>query len=145
MILSEVEGEVVLDASLFLAAISAKEIHHDSARKLYDAMPEDQPFVVPALFRTEVISALSRRREPDELLDAVDALISGPRFHVVALERPLLERATIIAREARLRAYDSVYAALAMERGAALLTLDVDVSVKLTATFPQLALVALQQ
>lgn len=87
MILTEVEGEVVLDASLFLAAISDKEIHHASARKLYEAMPEDRPSVVPALFRIEVLSALARRREPNELLDAVDALLSGPRFHVVALER----------------------------------------------------------
>jgi predicted nucleic acid-binding protein len=95
------------------------------------------------LFRIEVLSALSRRREPDELLDAVDALTSGPRFHVAALDRPLLERATAIARQARVRAYDAVYAALALEREASLMTLDVDVCVKLRAAFPEVALVAL--
>lgn len=59
--LPELEGEVVLDASLFLAVISLNEIHHESARKLYDGMPADRPFIVPVLFRIEVLSALSPR------------------------------------------------------------------------------------
>jgi predicted nucleic acid-binding protein len=84
---------------------------------------------------------LARRGEGAEVLDAVDALVSGPRFYPISLEAPLLERATSVARSARLRAYDAVYAAVALERRASLVTLDGDVCSRLTAAFPELVLV----
>jgi predicted nucleic acid-binding protein len=127
---------------VFLAAISPSEIHHAAARALYDTAPEDRPFLVPSLFRTEVLSALARRRESEELLDTVEVLVSGPRFHSVAIDAGLIERAGEVARLARLRAYDAVYAALALERGAAFLTLDVEVRSKLSRAFPELPLIA---
>jgi len=136
--------ELVLDASLFLSAISPGETHHGQARALYDAAPEAGPFLVPALFRVEVLSALARRRESSELLDLVDTLVSGPRFRSIPVEAPLLERAASVASSARLRAYDAVYAALALEQNAALLTLDDEVCVKLNATFAELVLVTLE-
>lgn len=135
------DAEHVLDASAFLAAISPREIHHVRARELYDSAPEDRSFLVPALFRVEVLAALARRGEREEVLDAVDALVSGPRFHSIAVEPSLLRRAAIVARAARLRAYDAVYAALALERSAALVTLDGDVCSRLMATFPDVMLV----
>jgi predicted nucleic acid-binding protein len=46
-----------------------------------------------------------------------------------------------VARAARLRAYDAVYAALALERGAVLLTLDREVCSKLDGAFPEALLV----
>jgi predicted nucleic acid-binding protein len=134
-------SDVVLDAAVFVAAISPSEIHHTAARDLYDTAPEDRPFLVPALFRTEVLAALARRRESDELLDTVEVLISGPRFHSVSIDAPLIERASEVARAARLRAYDAIYAALALERNAALLTLDGEVSAKLSEVYPELRLI----
>jgi predicted nucleic acid-binding protein len=135
------DRDSVLDASLFLAKISPAEKHHVLASQLYDSAPETQRFVVPALFRVEVLAALARRNERDEVLDIVDAIVSGPRFYPVALEAPLLERAAEVARSARLRAYDAVYAALALERDAALVTLDRDVCSKLDAAFPEIVVV----
>ena len=79
-------SDLVLDAAVFVAAISPSEIHHAAARDLYDTAPEDRPFIVPALFRTEVLAALARRRESDELLDTVEVLILGPRFHSVSID-----------------------------------------------------------
>lgn len=135
------DAELILDASLFLAAISPGELHHAPARALYDAAPDTQPFLVPSLFRLEVLAALARRRESTELLDAVDAMVSGPRFHSVTLEAPLLERSAAVARAARLRAYDAVYAALALESGGALLTLDRELCSKLDGAFPEAMLI----
>jgi predicted nucleic acid-binding protein len=128
----------VLDASVFVAALSPAEIHHREARALYDSYDERRAFLVPSLFCVEVIAALARRGEPEEVLDTVGVLVSGPRFHSVAIDDSLIETAIRVARSARLRAYDSVYASLALSRNAALLTLDADVRSKLGEVFPTL-------
>jgi predicted nucleic acid-binding protein len=133
--------DAVLDASVFVAAISPTEVHHKSARKLYLSHLADRPFIIPSLFRIEVISALARRGESSELIDTVDVLVSGPRFHSVALDAPLVEQAARVARTARLRAYDSVYVALALGRGAALYTLDAEARTKIAQAFPRLKVV----
>ena len=132
----------VLDASVFIAAISPSEIHHRAARGLYDSHAEDHVFLVPSLFRIEVLAALARRGEPDELLDTADVLVSGPRFHAVAVNDALIDTATHVARSVRLRAYDAVYVALALNRDASLLTLDADVRAKIAVAFPGLNLVS---
>ncbi len=133
-------SDIVLDASVFLAAISPHEVHHQAARALYDTAPEDRPFLVPALFRTEVLAALAQRRENEEFMDTVDVLVSGPRFHSVAIDSALIERASQVARAAHLRAYDAVYAALALDRGAQLMTLDGEVRSRLLGAFPDILL-----
>ena len=138
-------SRAVLDASVFVAAISPREIHHLAARDLYEAYAADRAFLVPALFRVEVLAALSRRAEPDELLDTVDLLVSGPRFHRVPLDGVLIERAVQVARAARLRAYDAVYVALALNADAAFLTLDSDVRSKVAEVFPSLSFVAREE
>ena len=134
--------DTVLDASVFVAAISPCEVHHAAARRLYDSHAADRAFIVPALFRVEVLAALARRGEPEELLDTVDVLVSGPRFHAVAVDASLLDRATQVARIARLRAYDAVYVALALKRNATLWTLDSEVRTKTADAFPRMSVVA---
>ena len=126
----------VLDASVFVAAVSSAERHHDQARALYDSHPDDMPFLVPALFRVEVLAALSRRGESSELLDLVDALVRGPRFVHCSVAPALIERAAQVAREARLRAYDAVYVALALSSESPIYTLDADLRARVEATFP---------
>lgn len=130
----------VLDASVLVAAISPTEVHHAAARELYESLPEDRAFLVPSLFRLEVLAALVRRGESGELLDTVDVLVSGPRFHVVAVDFVLIQRSVEAARTARLRAYDAVYVALALARDASLLTLDSEVQAKIRAAWPDMAL-----
>ena len=73
--------------------------------------------------------------------DAVDALVRGPRFHTVALEADLLDLALRVGRRARLRAYDAVYGALALSRGEALYTLDLDLEQHLADAFPEVPVV----
>lgn len=129
----------VLDASVFVAAISPAERHHAEARALFEGHPEAAPFLVPALFRVEVVAALARRGESDEALELVDALVQGPRFHAVDVDAALLGEAARVARRARLRAYDAVYAALALLKAAPLYTLDTEVRDRLRAAYPHLA------
>jgi predicted nucleic acid-binding protein len=132
----------VLDASVFVAAISPTERHHRDARQLFDSHPDTEPYLVPGLFRVEVLAALARRGESAELLDTVDALVLGPRFYVCSLDEALLVRAGQVARAARLRAYDAVYVALALERGVPLFTLDREVVLRCREVFPEFGVVA---
>lgn len=117
----------VLDASVYISLISPSEVHHEHAVRLVNSIPDQEPFLVPSLFRVEVIAALARRGESAELLDTVAVLISGPRFHSVPVDASLIAQAMVVARAARLRAYDSVYVALALKEGATLLTYDLEV------------------
>jgi predicted nucleic acid-binding protein len=50
----------------------------------------------------------------------------------------MLAARACLARAARLGAYDAVYAALALHRGASLLTLDLELRANLSEVFPQL-------
>jgi len=76
------------------------------------------------------------------LLDTVDILVSGPRFHSIPIDASLIERSVQVARAARLRAYDAVYVALALNVDAAFLTLDSDVRSKVSEVFPSLSFIA---
>lgn len=130
---------IVLDASVFVSAISPSERHHESARKFWLEQSDLLPFVVPSLFRTEVIAALARRGESDEFLDTIDAIVSGSAFHTITVDSSLLDLATSVARQARLRAYDAVYVALASRRGETLCTLDSEILIKARDALPGLS------
>jgi len=132
----------VLDASVLVATLSPAEIHHREARRLFDSVPERQAFLVPSIFRVEVLAAMARRGEPEDVLDTVDALVSGPRFYAHPINDDLMDRAVVVARRARVRAYDALYAGLALLQAAALLTLDGDVVQRLSVSFPELKVVS---
>jgi predicted nucleic acid-binding protein len=129
---------VVLDASVFVSAISPQERHHAEARAMFDSIPDDTPFLVPSVFRLEVVAALARRGEAAPLLDSVDALVRGPRFHSFPIDSNLLNLAVQMGRHARLRAYDAVYCALAVLQSAPLFTLDVTIRENVAAAYPGL-------
>lgn len=126
----------VLDASVFIATLSPAERHHLAARALVALRPPEEPFLVPALFRLEVLSALTRKGAPTELVDTADALIRGPGFQSLPVGVELLSQACDLARRSGLRAYDALYAALAWCRPATLLTLDRDVVDRLKLHLP---------
>lgn len=128
----------VLDASVFIAAISPAERHHQRAKRLFDSHPDTEPFLVPELFRVEVVASLSRRGEPAAFVDTVDAVIRGPRFHSRPLDGALLEQTVQVTRLARLRAYDAIYVALALLADEPILTLDGEVVERSGASFADL-------
>lgn len=131
----------VLDASVYVSAISPSETLHVRARSLLLSHPPAEPYLVPALFRIEVLAALARRGEATPRIEAVDANIRGPRFVSCALDEALLARAALVVRTARLRAYDAVYVALALLRDAPLFTLDAEIAYRTGAAFPALKVV----
>ena len=128
----------VLDASVFVAVVSPSERHHAQAVALYESHPERMPFLVPGVFRVEVISALARRGEQADLLDVVDALLRGPRFFPHAVDDHLIDTATEVARRAGLRAYDAIYVAVALNTESPLYTLDVDLIDRVATAYPSL-------
>jgi predicted nucleic acid-binding protein len=128
--------DAVLDASVFIGACSPSEIHHAAAWAAIDSFPANRPFLVPSLFRLEVAAALARRKESAFFIDTVDALVTGPRFFTCPLDDALVRRAIEVARCAGCRAYDAVYGALALSRGAFLLTLDDDMRARLSKAYP---------
>lgn len=131
---------VVLDASLYVAAISPAERSHAQANALFQDLAAGGGFLVPALFRLEVTAALARRGEPPQVIDLALAHLSGPRFSEVPVDAALIEAAGSVARLARLRAYDAVYAAVALSSQVPLATLDVDLRQRLTAAYPGVTL-----
>jgi predicted nucleic acid-binding protein len=129
----------VLDASVFVAARSPQEVHHQAAVALLAAFPMGTRFLVPAVFRVEVMAAMARRGESDEYLSALDAQIRGPAFSVVPVGPGLLDAATDVARRARVRGYDALYAAVALREQATLLTMDGDLARRLVAAYPAMS------
>lgn len=105
---------------------------------MFEAFPGDERLVVPSVFRIEVIAALARRGESREVVDAVDALVQSPKFEKVPIEPALIELAVHVARTAKVRGYDALYAAVALERRTALLTLDDEVRKRMRRIFPDL-------
>lgn len=116
----------VLDASVFIATLSPAEPHHAAALALYAARPATSPFLVPAIFRLEVLAALTRKGAPAELIDTADALVRGPVFCAIPMDTALLDEAARLARLTGLRAYDAVYVAVAARFRTPLVTLDRD-------------------
>ncbi len=131
----------ILDASLFVASLSPAERHHTAAAALFNSHPGELPYFVPSLFRVEVIAALARRGESAALCTAVDAKLRGPRFVSCPVDEALIERAVEVAQNARLRAYDAVYVALALKHRAPLYTLDAEMGRRAAGAYPDLRIV----
>ena len=123
----------VLDASVFVAAMSPHEVHHARAKELWLS---SQPFLVPALFRVEVLAAMSRRGDSPAVVDAIAALTRSHRFTVVPVDDALVDRACLIAKTARIRGYDAIYAATASLYDAPLVTFDQELAARLQSTWP---------
>ena len=121
----------VLDASVLVAVLSPDEIHHAGAKRLYATLPSGVAYWVPAVFRLEVVAALSRRERPAATMEKARTLVGSARFDPVAIDAVLIDRASEIASTAGLRAYDALYAAVASMRSVPLVTLDRDVARRL--------------
>jgi predicted nucleic acid-binding protein len=128
----------VLDASVFVAAMSPYEVHHARAKELWLS---PQRFLVPALFRVEVLAAMTRRGEPPAVVDAIAALARSHRFTVVPVDDALVDRACLIAKTAKIRGYDAIYAATESLHDAPLLTFDQELGARLQASWPSVTVV----
>lgn len=120
---------VTLDASVWLAAISAGEREHARCSALVESLVEQRvPLQQPGLFVIEVCATIARRTRSRGLaLAAGEATLASPYLTLYPLDHALASEAADVAATCALRGADAVYVATARHAGATLLTLDAEV------------------
>jgi predicted nucleic acid-binding protein len=121
---------LTIDASVWVASDPAVgEAHADAIAFLGAAIRGGEPLHQPAITLVEVASALARRTGDADLARRGAALIAQlPGLVVHPLDAGGAARAAALAATTKLRAADAVYASVALENGATLVTLDDELS-----------------
>jgi predicted nucleic acid-binding protein len=116
----------VIDASLYIAWINAKEPDHATSWNwLEAARARNEALVAPVILLAEVAAALSRGVGDANLAQlAVEQLEHSGLIELIPVTQALAARAAKIAATQRIRGCDSIYVALAEHRGEILVTLD---------------------
>lgn len=116
----------VIDASVHVADARPQEPHHLEARTLLARIAaENHQVYLPEVVLAEIAAAISRGTGQIALaLRLTAALRRVPHFQFVPVERALGDLAAEIAARYQIRGCDAVYAALAQQQGAILITLD---------------------
>jgi len=115
-----------VDASVFLNAFNPyEEGHEHSHRLLSETQRQAIPVVAPSLLLPEVAAAVIRARDDAELARRFALTLSRlPHLTLVPLDSALAERAADVAAQHRLWGSDAVYAAVSLQYGSVLVTLD---------------------
>ncbi len=116
----------VIDASVYVALINAKEEHHATSWKWFeDAQASAEPIIAPAILLAEVASALSRGVGDSALAHrAVEHIKRAGIIEVVPVALPIAELAASIAADHQIRGCDAIYVATAKQYSETLITLD---------------------
>lgn len=119
-------GPYTVDASVFLNAFNPHEVGHADSRLFLSYLREQAlAIVVPTLLLPEVAGAIARgRRDAPLAAKFISALKRLPRLVLVPLDEGLADRAASLAARHQLRGSDAVYAAVALQFGSTLVTLD---------------------
>ncbi len=115
-----------VDASVFLNAFNPYEEGYEQSHRLLSEMQRQAiPVVVPSLLLPEVVAAVVRARDDAELARKFAHTLSRlPHLTLVPLDSALAERAADVAAQHRLWGSDAVYAAVSLQYGSVLVTLD---------------------
>ena len=116
----------VIDASVYVALINAKEEHHATSWKWFeDAQASAESIIAPAILLAEVASALSRGVGDSSLAHrAVEHIKRAGIIEVVPVALPIAELAASIAADHQIRGCDAIYVATAKQYSETLITLD---------------------
>lgn len=116
----------VIDASVYIALINAREESHASSWAWFEgAKRAQEPILAPAILLAEVSAALARGVGDKVLAHrVVEQLKRSAAAELVPVTLALAEHAALIAAEHQIRGCDAVYVALADQRGDSLVTLD---------------------
>ena len=116
----------VIDASVYIALINAREENHASSWAWFEQTKRAQePIVAPVILLAEVSAALTRGVEGKALAHrVVQQLKRSEAVELVPVTLAMAEQAAIIAADYRIRGCDAVYVALADQLGDPLVTLD---------------------
>ena len=115
-----------VDASVWVNAFDQRESDYTASRQFLDVLRvQGLPVVVPNLVLAEVAGAISRtRRAPAQAEGFAVALSRLPNVTVRVLDEVLALQALTLAAQHGLRGADAVYAAVALDAGSTLVTLD---------------------
>ena len=123
-----------IDNSVWINAESPAETGHAQSRAFIDRVIRTSvPVVVPTLLRAEVAGVISRiRADPGLAVRYSGRLAALPFIRWIGLDPPLADRAAALAANQGLRGADAVYAAVALEYGCTLVSLDKEHLTRLT-------------
>lgn len=115
-----------VDASVFISAFISTEIHHSTSQAcLARLRAAGDGLRCPALLLVEVAAALARNtRDVTRSQSFALSLASLPGMRLLTLNKELVQLAVQTAAESRLRGADAVYAAVAIQQDATLITWD---------------------
>jgi predicted nucleic acid-binding protein len=115
-----------IDASVWVNAFDQREPGHADSRQFLDLVGAQAiPVFVPALVLAEVAGAISRtRQDPAQARSFAEAIARLPNVAVITLDLSLSHRALALAAQHGLRGADAIYAAVALQSGSSLITLD---------------------
>jgi predicted nucleic acid-binding protein len=121
---------VVIDTSVWVSRLLPHDANHQAARIWIDNhIVNGGFFVAPIIFVIEVASAIARETLPpgDPQADAhkaVNQLYALPIMRLVPLDQALVDEATNLAADHRIRGADALFVAVARQLGLPLATFD---------------------
>ena len=115
-----------MDASVWVNGFDHREEGHQTSRQVLDLLKTQAlAVVVPNLVLVEVAGAISRTRQnPQKAQEFANALRNLPNVTLLLLDEALTQRALMLAAQHGLRGADAIYAAVALQSGGTLVTLD---------------------
>ncbi len=127
-----------IDASVWVNGFDQREPGHQITRQLLDVIAARRLIVVvPDLAFVEVAGAISRTRHDPQQAEAFALNMSRlPNVTSVILEAALVRQAVALAAQYGVRGADAVYAAVALQAGCTLVTLDNEQLARLAAVLP---------
>jgi predicted nucleic acid-binding protein len=117
---------IVTDASFWVSALLARDVHHGEAIALLRRMAaEEIPAIAPAFAIVEVAGALARRtQDPVAAEKTVRHIQKQPWLTLVPMTVAFAEIAAKMAISCELRGADAIYVTLARQEGLPLITRD---------------------
>jgi predicted nucleic acid-binding protein len=127
-----------IDASVWVNSFDQKEKGHETSRQFLAFVGQKAvPIAAPTLVLAEVAGAVSRTRKDSEQAQAFALALRGlPNLTLINLDADFAEQSLQLAARHGLRGADAVYAAVALETGFTLVSLDNEHLTRLTDVVP---------
>lgn len=111
---------------MWVNGFDQRESGHEQSRQLLQRLGQaTDPIFVPNLVLVEVAGAISRTRQnPQHAQTFVSTMRRLPNVTMVQLDSALADQASTLAAKHGLRGADAIYAAVALEYGCTLISLD---------------------
>ena len=115
-----------VDASVFIRDTDPTDPDHEICRMFLEALDAGSiPVIVPNLLLAEVAASVSRtRRDPIRARIAASAIAAFTHIRLVTIDDALAQIAAELAADRALRGADALYAAVALQYGCTLVSLD---------------------